>query len=254
MWFRIRDLIKRRRRNPLPVHFVVKSACGMKAGLLQPFDRRPEAAALRRGAARGPEGAPPEGAGSPLRGRPQAGALLRRGLRRRVGRREPLGPDPGRDRPRVLRLRRDGSPPRGRPQGRLPDGTAARLPAPRPPLRPPVGDLADAVHPLAPRPPRRARLDRGRPEAGPPLAEAELPLAEAPLRHARPLPDLLPGGPEGDRDLPGAAPADDRPRAARRDRPCTSASPPAIGLLGGWERLVWLWAVPVFLVFPPPSR
>ncbi|MBK8594160.1 MAG: fatty acid desaturase [Holophagales bacterium] len=25
----------------------------------------------------------------------------------------------------------------------------------------------------------------------------------------------------------------------------------AIGLLGGWERLVWLWAVPVFLVFPP---
>ena len=27
-----------------------------------------------------------------------------------------------------------------------------------------------------------------------------------------------------------------------------------IGFLGGWERLVWLWAVPVFLVFPPPSR
>jgi fatty acid desaturase len=25
----------------------------------------------------------------------------------------------------------------------------------------------------------------------------------------------------------------------------------AIGLLGGWERLLWLWAVPVFLVFPP---
>lgn len=25
----------------------------------------------------------------------------------------------------------------------------------------------------------------------------------------------------------------------------------AIGLLGGWERVVWLWAVPVFLVFPP---
>jgi fatty acid desaturase len=25
----------------------------------------------------------------------------------------------------------------------------------------------------------------------------------------------------------------------------------AIGLLGGWERLAWLWAVPVFLVFPP---
>ena len=25
----------------------------------------------------------------------------------------------------------------------------------------------------------------------------------------------------------------------------------ALGLLGGWERLVWLWAVPVFLVFPP---
>ena len=25
----------------------------------------------------------------------------------------------------------------------------------------------------------------------------------------------------------------------------------AIGLLGGWERLVWLWAIPVFLVFPP---
>ncbi len=25
----------------------------------------------------------------------------------------------------------------------------------------------------------------------------------------------------------------------------------AIGFLGGWERLVWLWAVPVFLVFPP---
>lgn len=24
-----------------------------------------------------------------------------------------------------------------------------------------------------------------------------------------------------------------------------------IGILGGWERLVWLWAVPVFLVFPP---
>jgi len=24
-----------------------------------------------------------------------------------------------------------------------------------------------------------------------------------------------------------------------------------IGFLGGWERLVWLWAVPVFLVFPP---
>lgn len=24
-----------------------------------------------------------------------------------------------------------------------------------------------------------------------------------------------------------------------------------IGVLGGWERLVWLWAVPVFLVFPP---
>jgi fatty acid desaturase len=25
----------------------------------------------------------------------------------------------------------------------------------------------------------------------------------------------------------------------------------AIGLLGGWGRLAWLWAVPVFLVFPP---
>jgi fatty acid desaturase len=25
----------------------------------------------------------------------------------------------------------------------------------------------------------------------------------------------------------------------------------AIGLLGGWERLFWLWAAPVFLVFPP---
>ncbi|MBI5446255.1 MAG: fatty acid desaturase [Deltaproteobacteria bacterium] len=25
----------------------------------------------------------------------------------------------------------------------------------------------------------------------------------------------------------------------------------AIGLLGGWDRLVWLWAVPVFVVFPP---
>ena len=25
----------------------------------------------------------------------------------------------------------------------------------------------------------------------------------------------------------------------------------AIGFLGGWERLLWLWAVPVFLVFPP---
>lgn len=25
----------------------------------------------------------------------------------------------------------------------------------------------------------------------------------------------------------------------------------AIGLLGGWERVVWLWAVPVFVVFPP---
>src|SRR5512140_930057 len=25
----------------------------------------------------------------------------------------------------------------------------------------------------------------------------------------------------------------------------------AIGLFGGWEKVVWLWAVPVFLVFPP---
>lgn len=29
------------------------------------------------------------------------------------------------------------------------------------------------------------------------------------------------------------------------------AAAAAIGLLGGWERLVWLWAVPVFVVFPP---
>ena len=29
------------------------------------------------------------------------------------------------------------------------------------------------------------------------------------------------------------------------------AAAAAIGLLGGWERLAWLWAVPVFAVFPP---
>lgn len=30
-----------------------------------------------------------------------------------------------------------------------------------------------------------------------------------------------------------------------------AAAAAAIGLLGGWERVAWLWAVPVFLVFPP---
>ena len=145
----------------------------------------------------------------PLRGR----------VRALVAVREPLGPDPVRARPRLRRLRRDRPPSRGRPQGRLRRRPARRLPRARPPLRAAVGDLADAVHALAPRPPRRARLLDGRPEARAPVAEEERPLAEAPLRDAGALPDLLPRRAEGDRDLPRDAPPPHRGRAPRRDPP-----------------------------------
>ncbi len=94
-----------------------------------------------------------------------------------------------------------------------------RVPRARPPLRAPVRDLARAVHALAPRSPRRARLDDGRPEARASLAEEERPLAQAPLRDAGALPDLLPRRAAGDRDVPRDAPAAHPGRAPRRDRP-----------------------------------
>ena len=193
---------------------------GMKSGYLPPLDRGPQEAAHGRRAARGPEGAPSEEPRAAFRGRPPPARLLR-GRASRLGWhfeslwvRVPCALVLGfvifdgtvllhevvhkavfdGDRPRAYR-------------------------APRPRLRASLRHLADAVHALAPRPPRRARLDDGRPEARAPLAEEERALAEASLRDARALPDLLPRRAEGDRDVPRDAPAEDPRRAPRGHRP-----------------------------------
>ncbi len=102
----------------------------------------------------------------------------------------------------------------------------AALPRARPPLRAPVRDLAGAVHALAPRPPRRARLLDGRPEARALVSKAQRPLAQAPLRDAGALPDLLPRRAEGDRDVSRNAPAAHPGRAPRRDRASPRRRPP----------------------------
>ena len=85
-------------------------------------------------------------------------------------------------------------PARGRAPHRLqapPPGCRAH---PRASLRDPERHLREPVYALASRPPRRARIGRGRSEASSPVAEDQQALVQAAVLLAGAVPDLLPGG------------------------------------------------------------
>ena len=118
-------------------------------------------------------------------------------------------------------------------------------------LRSAERDLREPVHALAPRPPRGAGFERGRPEAPSPVTEGQRALVQAALLHAGALPDLLPRRAPRIVDLPGCA--------AAQTIACERAALPlvfistAIAVLWyafGFTRPLATSIIPVFFVFP----
>src|SRR5262245_37842772 len=166
---------------------------------------------------RRPEGAAPQAPGPPRRhrrapvsdARDRVGGVLEIPAALDL---DPRGACRGLDRFQLHR-----PPPRRAPSRRPQPPPPERRPDPLAPLCDPLRDLGLAVHALAPDAPRRARRRRGRPQAALPLAQDREALVQAALLHARALPDLLPRGPQRDRELSRARPAQDRVGAPRDD-------------------------------------
>ena len=156
-----------------------------------------------------------------------------RGLGRSVDLPAALDLDPGGAGLRLDDLQLHGAPARGRAPRDLQRTEPPGRPHPRHPLRDTVGALGPAVHALAPDAPRRARGRRGGPEASLPLAQDQQALVQAALLHAGALPDLLPRGAQGERELSARAAPPDRRRAVVHDRLPSPRHGPALRVSAG---------------------